>query len=224
MKEFAWKVAAYEYSDLTEKAKEVVKEWYLEGQDSYMFTELVQTDMRLVFPHSELDVEYSLSYCQGDGLNVYGTLYFEDMIRILKDKFNETEISVLTWIGSWMSGWKLPSNHRSAYCICDQHDYAEDIVWELENAGVGNIPVDLINKFGEEVSEYMRDYCQSWEKAGYQYFYEADDSTVEEWCCANEYWFDESGNIIATGDEELKRFVVHEIGSAICDFIYEVRV
>ena len=113
---------------------------------------------------------------------------------------------------------------RQEYNITPRHslyDYAEDIIWELENAGVEDIPDCLINKFGNEVSKYMGAYCKSWEKAGYQYFYEADDDTVEEWCCANEYWFDESGNIIAAGDEELKRFVVHEIGTAICDFIYK---
>lgn len=223
MKEFSWKVTAYEYSDLSEEAKEAAKEWYLEGQDSYVFTDMIRTDFSMIFPNSNLEVEYSLSSCQGDGLNVYGTLALEDMIEILKDKFNEEEVKTLIGIRGWVSGWKLPSNNRYTYCICDRHDYAEDIIWELENAGVEDIPDCLINKFGNEVSKYMGAYCKSWEKAGYQYFYEADDDTVEDWCYANEYWFNESGKIIASGDEELQRFVVRDIGTAICDFIYENR-
>lgn len=223
MKEFSWKVAAYEYSDLSEEARETVNEWYLEGQDSDTFTDMVRTDLNMIFPNSDLEVQYSLGYCQGDGLNIYGRLALEDMIEILKDKFNEEEVKTLIGIRRWVSGWKLPSDNRYTYCICDRYDYAEDIMWELENAGVEDIPDCLINKFGNEVSKYMGGYCTIWEKAGYQYFYEADDDTVEEWCCANEYWFDESGNIIAAGDEELKRFVVREIGTAICDFIYKDR-
>ena len=46
----------YKYNELSEEAKEVVKKWWLDGQDSYGFTEDVKEDLKCLFSDNDLDV------------------------------------------------------------------------------------------------------------------------------------------------------------------------
>lgn len=70
----------YLFSELSEEAKEKVRNWYLESQDTYIFSEDCEEELREIFPNSGLDVQYSLSYCQGDGFNIFGNLDIDDFI------------------------------------------------------------------------------------------------------------------------------------------------
>ena len=93
----------YNYEELSSEAKEKAKREYLDNLEPALFTDMVETDLKTVFPNSDLKVQYSLNYCQGDGLSVYGSLDFEDSFNILKgndyptltkdiDPFSEKEI------------------------------------------------------------------------------------------------------------------------------------
>lgn len=75
----------YKYEELDSKGKEKAKRKYLDEQDEYEFTDMVEADTTLVFPNSKLKVQYSLSYCQGDGLSVYGKLAFEVFSTSLRE-------------------------------------------------------------------------------------------------------------------------------------------
>ena len=67
MRTITKEVKIYSYSELDERAREKVKNDYMENLDSSIFTEQVIEDLK------EKGLEnlrplYSLSYCQGDGL------------------------------------------------------------------------------------------------------------------------------------------------------------
>lgn len=65
----------YEFSELSEDVKTKVKEWYLNNfYQNEEFSDMCKEELSHRFPKSDLKVQYSLSYCQGDGLNVYITL------------------------------------------------------------------------------------------------------------------------------------------------------
>lgn len=66
----------YNFNELSDKAKEKVKEWYLNGQDAEFFYEDSMAYINELFPNSELDIQFSLGYCQGDGFNIYGEISF----------------------------------------------------------------------------------------------------------------------------------------------------
>ena len=71
----------YEFSELSEDAKAKVKEWYLNNfYQNEEFSDMCKEELSHRFPKSDLKVQYSLSYCQGDGLNVYGTLNLKDVL------------------------------------------------------------------------------------------------------------------------------------------------
>ena len=44
----------YKYNELDESAKEKVKSWYLETQDSYGFSEMVKEDLKCLFGTEKL--------------------------------------------------------------------------------------------------------------------------------------------------------------------------
>lgn len=50
----------YSFQELSSQAQERVREWYLDGQDSDVFEDMVETDMAYLFPNSTIYVEYSL--------------------------------------------------------------------------------------------------------------------------------------------------------------------
>ena len=52
----------YDFSELSEEAKEIAKQWYL--YDDFRpseFTEIYEQDLQNIFPDSELKLQYSLN-------------------------------------------------------------------------------------------------------------------------------------------------------------------
>ena len=58
-----------------------------------------------------------------------------------------------------------------------------------------NINVEALTKFEKLVRGIFRTLCRSYEKQGYEYFYEISDEDLEEMCEANEYEFLADGTI-----------------------------
>lgn len=73
----------YKFDELSQAAKEKVRDWYLEGQSelSYIFTDDCLIRLKELFPNSDLKVQYSLSYCQKDGFNIYGEIRLDELLE-----------------------------------------------------------------------------------------------------------------------------------------------
>lgn len=73
----------YKFAELSQAAKEKVRDWYLEGQSelSYIFTDDCMERLSELFPNSNLEVQYSLGYCQGDGFNIYGEIRLDELLE-----------------------------------------------------------------------------------------------------------------------------------------------
>lgn len=208
----------YEYSELSETAKEIVKSWYL---DDYYRGEMLTEDfqeayLNYFFSENDLKVQWSLSSCQGDGVNIYGNLDLNSIVTYIKNYnpaehgykyahdprgiFAEKEIKRINWYINNLrytgSEINIPSNNHYCYCIANKIDFAEDIIDDLEYQNFKNIDKDLINRFQDETIEIIQGLCGEMENNGYQYLYDCDDKEVEEICQANEYYFDEDGNLI----------------------------
>ena len=84
----------YEFSELSEDVKAKVKEWYLNNfYQNEEFLDICKEELSHCFPKSDLKVQYSLSYCQGDGLNVYGTLNLKDVLyKMQQGQYNYYEL------------------------------------------------------------------------------------------------------------------------------------
>lgn len=85
MNKYIKEIKAYTFPELTGEAKEKAKEWYLNDETlSWELTNNYESDLSCIFPNSDLKVQWSLSYCQGDGVNIYGSVNMEDISPFLK--------------------------------------------------------------------------------------------------------------------------------------------
>lgn len=198
----------YKYNELSEEAKEMVKKWYLEGQEPYIFSEDVKEDLYNLFGENDLDVQYSLACCQGDGLNIYGEIDTENIFKCLEEhragtqleKFEnmltDKEKKTILHYANEVGKIKLPMNSRYCYSLADHIDIADDWEYDLEYySGYKNINKEALKKFEALVRGIFATLCNSYEKQGYEYFYEIDEETLEEICEANEYEFLANGKI-----------------------------
>lgn len=197
----------YHYSELSAEAKEKVREWYLEGREPFIFTEMCEEDLYNLFGENDLKVQYSLGYRQGDGFNIYGKIDAEAIFKclenhnggsqlekfenVLTDKEKKTILNYANECGEI----ELPSNNRYCYSLADYINIAEDWGYQLEDWGYKNINTEALKKFEKMVKGIFETLCSDYEKQGYEYFYEIEEEELEEMCEANEYEFLENGEI-----------------------------
>lgn len=192
----------YKYGELTEKAKEKVKNWYLEGQEPFIFTEDCKMDLENLFGENDLDVQYSLGYCQGDGFNIYGKIDAKSIFKCLEnhnggvqlkefeDVLTEKEKKTILHYAEECGKIEIPCNNRYCYCIANYIDIADDWEYQLEYySGYANINKEVLEKFEELVKGIFETLCKTYEEAGYNYFYEISEEDLEETCEVNGYEF-----------------------------------
>ena len=189
----------YHYNELSENAKQEVREWYLEGRDTDAFTETVIEDMHYLFPNSSLSVEYSLNYRQGDGLNINGNLSLYDFL----DKWQATEKEKRTinyYLDNSFSDYTFEKDKHYCYsCKFIDKKYInctiQDFIENLEYLEIKNINKNIIEKFFNDMIDFFEGLDKEYEEYGYNYFYEISDEDLTEVCEANQYEFLYDGTI-----------------------------
>lgn len=202
----------YNYSELSEDAKEKAKQWYLD--DDFRpseFENIYTEDLHYLFNNSDLKMQFSLSYCQGDGLNIYGKLDLMDVFAAIrdadhsgeqfkqyKDLFSEHEQKTIeAYMEACGREIELPYNRHYCYCVDDRVDFADEWIEILEYCRYKNIQIDTIRKMEKLVGMMFENLSATYEKYGYDYFYNADDEVVNEACEANGWRFLEDGTFFA---------------------------
>ena len=189
----------YKYSELSDEAKEKAKEWYLNDDTrAYIFQQDCELYLKEAFPSSELNVEFSLGYCQGDGLNIYGELCVNDLIERLAHEFTKKELAFFKWYHNKF-GYEyidMAQNPlRYSYCVCEHNDYMNEYQDTMEYWQYRGIPYALLDRVNDLCKDYMCDLCSQFEKDGYRFLYEISDEEMEDTCEANGYEFYENGKI-----------------------------
>lgn len=190
----------YRYAELSQAAKEKVRDWYLEGQSelSCIFMENCKMRLSELFPNSDLEVQYSLNYCQGDGFNIYGEIRLDELLEKIAEKFTEKEMKFFKWaFNEYDTSFQMGYNNRYCYCICSRNDFMGDIFYEMDNWYFRNIPEKIMEKFNKLAGQYLDNLCKEFEKDGYDWFYEISDEDLQEHCEANDYEFLEDGKFYA---------------------------
>ena len=74
MRTVIFKYDVYKFDELSDNAKQKVKDWYLSNDDMvYWFEEDIKNHMESIFGANHgLALQFSLSHSQGDGVNLYG--------------------------------------------------------------------------------------------------------------------------------------------------------
>lgn len=186
----------YTFDELSDNAKARVREQYLNSQDAEQFADDCKMYLDELLPNSNLDVQFSLNYCQGDGFNIYGKFSLIDLANVLEDKFTEKEKRFLKWAfeETGINSYKIPMNNY-CYCTAYMHDFTEDLFDALDYDGMRDIRKDTLEKMTREARIYIEKLCRSFENDGYKYFYEVSDDELKEWANDFEYEFTENGDI-----------------------------
>lgn len=186
----------YTFNELEPETQERVKSWCLEGQESSVFTRMIKDDLAIIFPNSEPEIQYSLSYSQGDGFNISGWINFMDLLEVLKGHFTMKEIRTLKfYFDQCDDGVTIPHNIGDCYCSIYLHDITTSIINDLTWWNYTGINFKLLEKFEKLSQDYIAQLCADYKKAGYSFFYEVENADLAEWCNSNEYYFLADGTI-----------------------------
>lgn len=207
-------IKLYRYDELSDEAKNRVKQWCMSDPDRSMLLTEDYRNMYLdyYFPKSRLEVQWSLGSCQGDGVNIYGELNMFDILAYVEkwnveehreygnafdptDLLTRDEIETLyTYRERSGRDIDLEENHRYCYCVASRIDFVADMTDDLEYVGVTDVDQKLLAHFQENVViPVIENLCREMEVYGYHFLYEMDDEYVQELCEANEWYFTEDG-------------------------------
>lgn len=181
-------IPVYKYEELTNTAKGVVKDDYLGNNrttselDIHITTELAEIGFY------DIDVTFSLAYCQGDGLSFIGKISCEDLFKI--DYFKDrTDLS-----------------DEIIYNLKDTLDYVEIIRIDNRYTHYNTCKVVLNGDltwmndrdychFYDDITQYYQILCRRFERDGYRWFYEVDEEEVIKHCNDNNLEFTSDGRI-----------------------------
>ena len=191
MKTIKRKFNIYDFPELNEAAKERVRQWYLDDDmRSADWEDETEQDLMIVFPNSDLHIQFSLNSCQGDGVNIYGSLAPEDLVRV-KDfygdlgVFKESEPFELPKELRGKFHFELKKNARYSYCVARCMEVVLD--------GDVDVSDEELEGYRQNAVSVIEALCQLYEKQGYDYLYTASDEEIQAACDANKWRFLENG-------------------------------
>lgn len=192
----------YTYDELSDEAKKKVKDLFLSWRaDADTFTDGCETTLTELFPNSDLKVQYSLSYSQGDGFNTYGKLKVDDLLNVDTSMYPLNQASGIAVSENKeaikaacekadVTELELPYNSHYGYSLADRIEVSPDYGVELTKEETGLLS-DLEN-FAQSV---MGKINSQFEDDGYDWFYEMSDEEAREQAEANDYEFTEDGEL-----------------------------
>lgn len=194
----------YSYSELSDKAKEKAKEDYL---NNYLRSEelanLYMEDLKNIFPNSDLNIQWSLNGCQGDGVNIYGNLNINDIFNLpnvtdmkwIGDELTEKEIRTMKfYMSEYQEDTILPMNRRYYYCYINHIDFSADFYSALEDIGIRNINSNVLCKIEGIIRKVIKELCNRYERIGEDYLYNISDEEMEETSEANDWKYFKDGS------------------------------
>lgn len=196
---------AYEFRELSDTAKEKVKEWYLDDPlRNDLLSQLLDETLENIIPNSELKIQYSLNYCQGDGVNLFGEFSANDLkpphAGIYPDikwpTLRTDEWETLLHYQSLCNAITVEENRDSYVSLSQCISFAEDWIETLNSYDVLFIDSKLIENFEKQVIIWHDSLCKFLESLGYKFAYEVTDDEVDDFCTLNNWFFDENGTFL----------------------------
>lgn len=208
MKTITKEIKLYKYNELSKEAKEKVNENYLASYlessiRSESFEELVKSDLESskgIKVTEDFEVEYDLSYCQGDYLNLYGGLDFEELSNELKSRFyknlSEKEIKLF----EEFIKYNYVDFERTNYYGCAGVEIrikinSEGYNYLVEHEEKEDKYYEIVVKIEKNIEEWYDEICEEYKELGYRYFYEGDEDEIKEYYEDTKQLFLENGEM-----------------------------
>lgn len=195
MKEITRNEKIYDFDELSDNAKETARRNYLDQfRCAEDFERFCKDDLDNYFENSDLEVQFSLSYCQGDGFNIYGKMKLSEAIDFVLHKtsnFDNKTIRFFKWLKTLDYEIELSQNKaRYTYCYIDYSNFACDVEYMLEDDGYTSNDENhfsMLCVFDENFKQFIKELCKEYEKDGYKYFYEVEDEEIKDLWESNGY-------------------------------------
>lgn len=192
----------YHFEELSEQAKKKAIEDFRrrgtwEQWDSDDLSEYFKERLMEYGFYSDVRIEFSLGYCQGDGVAFYGEIDFSIWLKNHQDHFTKKELKRLEWL-NYEFGIGL-STTRNSYGYHYSHYNTMDINVACDGY-IGLRDSDLLDEVLNEVEELLKDevveLSREFERIGYEEIeYKNSDEYIIESIIVNEYEFMEDGSM-----------------------------
>ena len=190
------KIKIYKFEELGEEAKKIAREWYKEcmSNDFQVESEIITENLKETATDEmhnmieDLNVAWSLSNCQGDGVSFTGKIITENVISFLKLCLGRNLSASEAEVAKFIDYIEFTRNNRVNYV----HKYTVDVYLEVyipeyyKKDGVNTI----LDNLGDAIESKRIDLCDKLEAQGNKeidYLY-SDDSVDDNIIC-NEYEF-----------------------------------
>jgi hypothetical protein len=187
-------VRRYSFSELNEEARnkaiedtrDRLLEWLREEEITDYLEGKLEEDLGSL--PEDISIAYSLSYCQGDGVALYGRIY-------------KSEAPDLSWpegshyVDLVRNSW---SNHYSHYNS-----------FNVELSDENDEPIDLS---GSSIEEQLRHLCKRLETLGYRYI-ENETSELSALQYLTDQEREENGSFLEDGTRDLPRGIVQKVSA-----------
>ena len=203
MKKYLKEIEVYSYNELEGKARNRVNTMYFDSKvdcDADYFKDYVREDLKEKWGVTDLEMYYSLTYSQGDGVCLDGYVSFADILA------NENLRKAV--VGDDRLAYEVKENEKVLRELLDgfqlthsgSYYHANMVYIEPNDDPYPDEYTDDIKNIIIELWDYFKDWyferCREYEKVGYKMFYEYSDDDVKEWIEANDYAFDEYGDLV----------------------------
>ena len=191
----------YYFEELSEKAKNRAIEDYRRGGtweqwDSENLSEYFKERLMEYGFYNDVQIEFSLGYCQGDGVAFYGGIDFSIWLKNHQDHFTKKELKRLEWLNE-ECGVELSTTRNSyGYHYSHYNTMNTNVTYseyrDFRGSDLLDEVLDKVEKlFEDEVVELSRDF----ESIGYKEIeYRDSNECIIEIILANEYEFMEDGS------------------------------
>jgi hypothetical protein len=187
-------VRRYSFSELNEEARDKaieetrsrLLEWLREEEITDYLEGKLEEDLGSL--PEDITIAYSLSYCQGDGVALYGRIY-------------KSEAPDLSWpegshyVDLVRNSW---SNHYSHYNS-----------FNVELSDENDEPIDLS---GSSIEDQLRHLCKRLETLGYRYI-ENETNEISALQFLNDQESEEEGSFLEDGTRDLPRGIVQKVSA-----------
>lgn len=131
-------------------------------------------------------LQYSLNYCQGDGLSFAGSFDVLKMIKLALPNLSEVRQNIVN-----QCIYKLSSSGNTGhYCYASSNDVDMEFNYPCWNEDRYSNLTALCNTVLEFTKDYYMDLCRGFEKQGYSEIeYQYSDECIIETIVANDYDF-----------------------------------
>jgi hypothetical protein len=182
----------YQFNELNENAKENAIEWYKKDQEIFLdfFNEDAKEQIENAGFKGNIQIQYDLSYSQGDGLS-FSCDYYDKLNELFTEFLGHGKQKTIDCLINNCS-FKLKGNN-GRYCYASK----SDLDFYLDNYYVKsqeNID-EIITQVRQKLEDLYIDLCKDLESQGYKEIeYQYSDEYIIENIISNEYEFTAEGN------------------------------